>query len=76
MSGAQYPLKQGETLDQMLTRLKPMFFDVTFEPAVTTKTPFVLTVSLDFADDRLKMDTTWNVSFGAARRGPLVGERK
>src|SRR5438876_8414777 len=39
VSGAQYPLKQGETLDQMLTRLKPMFFDVTFEPAVTTKTP-------------------------------------
>jgi hypothetical protein len=40
------------------------------------ETPYVITVGLDFSSDRLRLDTTWNVSFGAARKGPLVGERK
>ena len=30
---------QGETLDQLLARLEPMFFDPTFDPMVTSKTP-------------------------------------
>src|SRR6267142_6718014 len=38
-AGAAFPLKSGETLDQLLARLEPLFFDVTFEPSVTTKTP-------------------------------------
>jgi len=37
--GATFPLRPGETIDQMLTRLKPMFFDASFDPSVTTKTP-------------------------------------
>jgi dipeptidyl-peptidase-3 len=37
--GARFPLRKGETLDQLLTRLKPMFFDAAVDPAVTTKTP-------------------------------------
>ena len=38
-SGATIPIEAGETIDDMLVRLRPMFFDVTFEPQVTTKTP-------------------------------------
>ena len=37
--GAIFPLRPDETLDQLLTRLEPMFFDPTFEPIVTNKTP-------------------------------------
>src|SRR5438876_11151316 len=38
-AGAQFPLKTGETLDQLLTRLQPMFFDPSVDPMVTAKTP-------------------------------------
>jgi dipeptidyl-peptidase III len=38
-SGAVIPTTGGETLDQLLARLKPMFFDPAFEPMVTAKTP-------------------------------------
>ena len=37
--GASFPLQRGETLDALLERLRPMFFDPTFEPTVTNKTP-------------------------------------
>jgi dipeptidyl-peptidase-3 len=37
--GAAFPLRKGETLDQLLQRLNPMFFDATVDPSVTTKTP-------------------------------------
>jgi len=38
-AGATFPTREGETLDQLLVRLQPMFFDASFEPSVTTKTP-------------------------------------
>ncbi len=38
-SGAKFPLKSGETLDALLKRLQPQFFDPAFEPIVTNKTP-------------------------------------
>ena len=38
-AGATFPLKKGETLDTMLARLRPMFFDVAIDPIVTNKTP-------------------------------------
>jgi dipeptidyl-peptidase-3 len=37
--GATFPLHKGETLDQLLARLKPMFFDPAVDPMVTAKTP-------------------------------------
>jgi len=37
--GARLPLRAGESIDQLLDRLRPMFFDADFDPAVTTKTP-------------------------------------
>ena len=38
-SGATFPVGNGETLDQMLTRLQPLFFDPNVDPTVTSKTP-------------------------------------
>jgi dipeptidyl-peptidase III len=37
--GAVFPLRPGETLDTLLPRLAPMFFDADFEPTITNKTP-------------------------------------
>jgi dipeptidyl-peptidase III len=37
--GATFPLRGDESLDAMLARLRPMFFDVSFDPIVTNKTP-------------------------------------
>src|SRR5262249_42850981 len=38
-AGAAFPLAGGETVDAMLTRMKPLFFDEAFQPSVTVKTP-------------------------------------
>src|SRR6476619_1493732 len=38
-SGAMFRLTQGETLDQVLTRLRPQFFDPAVDAMVTAKTP-------------------------------------
>ena len=38
-NGAVFPVADGESIDALLTRLRPMFFDVSFEPIVTNKTP-------------------------------------
>lgn len=37
--GARFPARSGESLDQLLQRLNPMFFDPAFDPLVTNKTP-------------------------------------
>ncbi len=38
-AGARFPLRHGETLDALLARLRPMFFDLDVDPTVTSKTP-------------------------------------
>ena len=38
-AGARFNLENGETLQAKLKRLQPMFFDPTFDPIVTNKTP-------------------------------------
>jgi len=38
-NGGQFPLRAGATLEQLLTRLQPMFFDPNVDPTVTAKTP-------------------------------------
>jgi dipeptidyl-peptidase-3 len=38
-AGARFPLRQGESLDALLDRLKPLFFDPNVDPIVTSKTP-------------------------------------
>jgi dipeptidyl-peptidase III len=38
-NGARFPQRAGESLDQLLARLQPMFFDADVDPTVTSKTP-------------------------------------
>src|SRR5207302_1106835 len=38
-SGARFPLQPGESLDRLLGRLQPLFFDSNVDPTVTSKTP-------------------------------------
>ena len=38
-NGAEFPLRDGETLDDLLARLEPAFFDSDVDPVVTNKTP-------------------------------------
>jgi dipeptidyl-peptidase III len=38
-AGATFNVPPGETLDRLLARLEPMFFDPDFHPTVTSKTP-------------------------------------
>ncbi|HUU34848.1 MAG TPA: hypothetical protein VMW48_12355, partial [Vicinamibacterales bacterium] len=38
-NGASFATGPGETLDAMLTRMQPLFFDPTVDPMVTQKTP-------------------------------------
>jgi dipeptidyl-peptidase-3 len=38
-SGSSFPVKGGETLDALLARLQPMFFDPSVDPKVTDKNP-------------------------------------
>ncbi len=38
-NGAALPLRDGESPAMLVARLAPMFFDATFEPMVTSKTP-------------------------------------
>ena len=38
-NGAKFPLKGGEPLAALLGRMRPIFFDQTFDPIVTNKTP-------------------------------------
>jgi dipeptidyl-peptidase-3 len=38
-SGARFPLRAGESLGELLERLRPCFFDPDVDPIVTSKTP-------------------------------------
>jgi dipeptidyl-peptidase-3 len=38
-AGAQFPLRNGESVGDLLTRLKPLFFDASVDAMVTSKTP-------------------------------------
>jgi dipeptidyl-peptidase-3 len=38
-AGAQFPTRSGESLDALLGRLQPTFFDPNIDPSVTNKTP-------------------------------------
>src|SRR3954469_11182681 len=38
-NGAKFPVQPGETLDALLARMEPLFFDLAVDPIVTNKTP-------------------------------------
>jgi CubicO group peptidase (beta-lactamase class C family) len=40
------------------------------------ETPYTVTLRMDFSEHGLRLDTTWNVSFGAAKKPQLIGQPK
>jgi dipeptidyl-peptidase-3 len=69
--GARFPLADGETLDTLLARLAPMFFDPTFEPTVTCKTPPAGQDILAASANNLYVDVTMRDLDGFAERHPI-----
>jgi dipeptidyl-peptidase-3 len=70
-AGARFPLRAGETLDQLLERLRPMFFDREFDPTVTCKTPPAGEDILTASANNLYVGVTMNDLDGFRERYPL-----
>ncbi len=70
-AGASFPLRDRETLDDLLTRLRPMFFDASFDPSVTTKTPPRGQDLLQASANNLYVGVTMDDLDGFAERYPL-----
>ena len=70
-SGAAFPLRSDQFLDQLLARLEPMFFDVSFEPTVTSKTPPDGEDILTASANNLHVGVTMRDLDGFAEQHPL-----
>ena len=70
-AGARFPLKPGETLDQMLARLQPNFFDPNVDPIVTSKTPPAGKDILTASSNNLYVGLTMKDLEGFHERSPL-----
>ena len=69
--GASFLLRDGETLDRLLSRLRPMFFDVTVDQLVTNKTPASGGDLLLASANNLYVGVTMRDLDGFAERYPL-----
>ena len=67
-SGAAFPLPEGETIEEMLDRLKPMFFDPSVDPSVTNKTPGAGRDILASSANNLYVDVTMDELQGLDER--------
>jgi hypothetical protein len=70
-AGARFPLRDGETLDDLLERLRPMFFDAEFEPTVTCKNPPGGQDILEASANNLYVGVTMQDLDGFVERYPL-----
>jgi dipeptidyl-peptidase III len=70
-AGARFPLNNGESLDAMLGRMKPLFFDARFEPIVTSKTPGAGKDILAESANNLYVGVTMKDLEGFTERYPL-----
>ena len=70
-SGAAVPLRAGESLDRLLERLRPMFFDPEFDPTVTAKSPPPGQDILTASANNLHVGVTMADLEGAEERYPL-----
>jgi dipeptidyl-peptidase-3 len=70
-AGAAFPLKSGESLDGMLKRLQPMFFDLAVDPIVTNKTPGPGRDILEESANNLYVNVTMKDLEGFKERYPL-----
>ncbi|MDP6607282.1 MAG: peptidase M49, partial [Dehalococcoidia bacterium] len=57
-AGAAFPTRDGETLDALLARMAPLFFDPSVDPSVTTKTPAAGEDILAASANNLYVDVT------------------
>ena len=67
-AGAAFPLAESETLEEMLDRLQPMFFDPSVDPSVTNKTPGVGRDILASSANNLYVDVTMDELQGLDER--------
>jgi dipeptidyl-peptidase-3 len=70
-SGARFPLKSGESLEAMLKRLQPMFFDASVDPILTNKTPGPGKDILKESANNLYVNVTMKDVDGFKERYPL-----
>ena len=70
-SGARVPVAAGETLDAMLARMQPLFFDLDVDPQVTSKTPPAGQDILSASANNLYAGVTMQDLEGVVERHPL-----
>jgi dipeptidyl-peptidase III len=70
-AGAVVPCRAGESLDALLDRLGPMFFDPDFDPTVTAKTPPPGQDILTASANNLHVGVTMSDLEGVEERYPL-----
>jgi dipeptidyl-peptidase-3 len=70
-AGASFPLRPGETLEAMLARMRPWFFDPAFDPTVTNKNPGAGRDILQASANNLYENVTMEDLEGFAERYPL-----
>jgi dipeptidyl-peptidase-3 len=70
-AGARFPAPSGETLDALLARLRPMFFDLDCDPTVTSKTPRAGKDILTASANNLYVGVTMNDLEGFQETHPL-----
>jgi dipeptidyl-peptidase-3 len=69
--GARFPVANGETLASLLGRLEPMFFNLTVDPFVTSKTPGNGKDILEASANNLHVGVTMKDLDGFEERHPL-----
>jgi dipeptidyl-peptidase-3 len=70
-NGARFPLRPGESVDQMVERLRPRFFDLDVDSIVTNKTPGQSRDILQASANNLYSGVTMADLEGFAERYPL-----
>jgi dipeptidyl-peptidase-3 len=70
-AGARFATAPGETLDQLLARLNPMFFDPAVDPMVTAKTPEAGVDILSASANNLYVDVSMEDLAGFREQFPL-----
>jgi dipeptidyl-peptidase-3 len=71
-AGGRFPTGDGETLDQMVERMIPLFFDPTVDPIVTNKTPGPGEDMLTSSANNLYKDVSMADLEGFEERYPLT----
>ncbi len=70
-AGARFPLREGETLERLLARMEPLFFDAAVDPIVTSKTPGEGRDILQASANNLYDGVTMEALTGFEERYPL-----